>query len=160
MRSAMNLFESKKINSSMERGDLQYAVVVGCGRLGSLLAGRLSATGVGVVVIDRREESFGNLPPEFSGFKIAGDAVELAVLRAAKTAKADCFLATTEDDNINLMTAQVAKVEFNVPVVIARLFDPKREKIYKRLGIETISPTRLTAEAFMGALMRKESGNS
>jgi trk system potassium uptake protein len=131
---------------------LQYMVIVGCGRLGAQLANELSGQGHSVVVIDRNEARFANLSAEFSGFKVVGDAVELEVLRSAKVGQATCFLATTNQDNINLMLAQVAKIVFNVPLVIARIFDPSREPVYRRLGIQTISPTQLSAQAFLRAI--------
>jgi trk system potassium uptake protein TrkA len=90
--------------------------------------------------------------PQFSGFCVVGDAAEMAVLRQAKTDKADCLLATTQQDNINLMVAQVAKVVFQVPKVMARIFNPAREPVYRQFGIETISPTQLSAELFLKVL--------
>lgn len=130
----------------------QYVVVVGCGRLGSLLAGRLSQAGSGVVVVDRWESSFDQLPPEFSGFRIHGDATELEVLRAAKIDKADCLIATTENDNVNMMVVQVAKVLFSVPQALARVCDPRREGAYRELGIETVNQTELSGEKFLQLL--------
>ncbi|MGB3641950.1 MAG: TrkA family potassium uptake protein [Rivularia sp. (in: cyanobacteria)] len=127
----------------------QYIVVVGCGRLGSILASQLSGEGNSVVVIDLEESNFDNLGGEFSGFQIVGDATELAVLRSAKADKADCLLAVTDSDNINIMVAQIAKKMFEIPTVLARVFDPNREAIYRDFGIETISPTQLSAEAFV-----------
>lgn len=131
---------------------MEYIVIAGCGRLGSLLAGNLSKEGHSVVVIDRDERKFATLGIEFSGFTIVGDAVALEVLRRAKTNRADCFLAATNHDNVNLMVAQVAKVVFQVPVVIARIFDPARESVYRELGVATISPTKLSADAFLQAM--------
>jgi trk system potassium uptake protein TrkA len=130
----------------------EYIVIVGYGRLGSLLAGRLSSLGCSVVVIDRKETVFDNVALGFSGFKITGDAAELDVLRQAKLDKADCLLAVTNQDNLNLMVAQVAKTVFHVPKVMARVYDPAREAVYSQFGIETISPTRLSADAFLTAL--------
>ena len=130
-----------------------YIVVVGCGRLGSLLASQLSALGASVVVIDQDEASFDNLSSEFSGFQITGDAAELAVLREARTDKADVLLAVTEEDNINLMVAQVAQTVFDVSKVIARVFDPSREEVYREFGIDTISPTKLSADAFLAMVL-------
>ena len=130
----------------------QYIVVVGCGRLGSILASQLSAEGNSVVVIDLHESNFEALGGEFSGFQIVGDATELAVLRSAKADKADCLLAVTDSDNINIMVAQIAKKLFEIPSVLARVFDPNREAIYRDFGIETISPTQLSADAFANSL--------
>lgn len=129
-----------------------YIVIVGCGRLGGMLADRLSATGNQLVVIDKYENRFDKLSSEFSGFRLVGDASELSVLRRAKIEQADFLFATTTEDNINLMVAQIAKTVFNVPRVVARVFDPARETIYEGFGIDTISPTNLTAEAFIGLI--------
>lgn len=130
----------------------RYIVVVGCGRLGSLLANQLSRAGNSVVAIDKNEPTFGALSPEFSGFKIHGDASRMAVLKQAKLDRADVLIATTHADNVNLMVAQAAQVIFGVRRVLARVFDPKREEVYARLGIETICPTSVAAELFLRAL--------
>jgi trk system potassium uptake protein TrkA len=130
----------------------EFIVIVGCGRLGSMLANQLSRLGRSIVVVDREEDAFHNLSTEFSGFYVVGDAAEMAVLRRARIAEADCVLAVTKHDNVNLMVAQVAKDVFNVPKVIARVFDPAREEVYRTFNIETICPTKMTAEIFLNAL--------
>jgi trk system potassium uptake protein TrkA len=129
-----------------------YVVIVGCGRLGSHLANQLSRVGHSVVVIDKNNSTFEDLSPEFSGFRVMGDATQIAILREAKLKNADVFFATTHEDNVNLMVAQVAKKIFNVPHVLARVFDPRREKIFDQLGIETICPTSVAAEMFLMAV--------
>jgi trk system potassium uptake protein TrkA len=129
-----------------------YIVIIGCGRLGSHLANQLSHFGHSVVVIDSDEEIFNNLSADFSGFRIVGDATQTAVLKEAKLKKADVVFATTHDDNINLMVAQVARKVFSVPHVLARVFDPRREQVFNQLGIETICPTSVAAEMFLLAV--------
>ena len=126
-----------------------FIVIIGCGRLGSHLANRLSHAGHGVVAVDSDESAFGNLSAEYSGFRVEGDATELAVLREAKVDKADLVIAATRDDNVNLMVAQVAKAAFAVPRAVARVFDPRREAVYRRLGIETVCPTAVAAGLFL-----------
>ncbi len=130
----------------------QYIVIVGCGRLGSMLANQLSSQGRSVVVIDEDETSFQHLSTRFSGFQVVGNAAELAVLRRAKIEQADCLLAVTRHDNVNLMVAQVARTVFQVAKVVARVYDPSREEVYRHFGIDTICPVSLTAEAFLGML--------
>jgi len=126
-----------------------FILIVGCGRLGSLLANRLSGKGHSVVVIDNRDSAFNTLSAEFSGFRMVGDATELKVLKEAKIEEADVFIATTRDDNVNIMVSQVAKKIFHVPKVMARVFEPKRENIYKDFDIEAISPTTIAVELFL-----------
>ena len=75
--------------------DSLYIVIVGCGRLGSYLANQLSRSGHSIVVIDANENTFLELSPDFSGFRITGDATQIAVLREAKLKQADVFFATT-----------------------------------------------------------------
>lgn len=127
----------------------KYIIIIGCGRLGGNLANQLSAAGHSVVVVDQRESAFDKLAVDFSGFKVIGDASELNVMQEIKTQKADYLFAVTTRDSTNLMVAQVAQSIFNVPRVIARVFDPVREEIYREFGVETISPTNLSAHAFL-----------
>ncbi len=129
-----------------------YIVVVGCGRLGSHLADCLSRDGNAVVVVDRVEAMLNGLSSDFSGFRINGDATHMAVLREAKLKNADVLIATTHEDNVNLMVAQVAKKIFRVPHVLARVYDPKREEVYARLGVDTICPTSVAADMFLSAV--------
>ena len=127
----------------------RYIIVVGCGRLGSHLANCLSRDGNLVVVIDRKETTLNELSPDFSGFRINGDATHMAVLKEAKLKDADVLIATTHDDNVNLMVAQVAKKIFHVSHVLVRVYDPKREEVYAQLGVDTICPTSVAADMFL-----------
>lgn len=129
-----------------------YVIIIGCGRLGSYLANRLSHDGHSVVVIDLNDSALEALSVDYSGFRMEGDATEIDLLKQAKIDKADFFIATTGDDNVNLMVAQVAKKLFQVPRVMARVFQPKREKIYVDLGIETVCPTAIAADVFLKSI--------
>lgn len=126
--------------------------IVGCGRVGAFVAGVLSRAGVGVTVIDRDEAAFELLPPEFSGFSLQGNAIEMEVLRSARLQEVDCLLAVTRDDNINLMIAQVARTIFSVPRVLARVSDPKKVPVFQHFGIEVISTTKVTADCLLTAI--------
>jgi trk system potassium uptake protein TrkA len=139
---------------SQNRDD--YIIIVGCGRLGSHLANLLSKARKSVVVIDKEEKAFNRLSEEFSGFTIEADAIEIDTLLKAKIDKADVVVTTTNDDNTNIMIAQIAKSIYGVPKVIARLFEPARQKIYEELEIETLCPTVLSALEFKNIIVGKE----
>jgi len=119
-------------------------VIVGCGRMGSLVANSLSRKGNDVIIIDADENSFKAVTNDFSGFQFVGDATQVETLKMAKIGDAKVLFVLTGDDNINLMVAQVGKMVYNVPHVMARVMDPSREQMFRKLGIETICPTRLS----------------
>lgn len=140
--------------------DSQYIVIAGCGRLGSYLSNQLSREGHSVVVIDKKAAGFAHLSADFSGFRLEGDATQMLTLKAAKTHMAHALIATTHDDNVNLMVAQVARELFKVPKVMARVFDPRREQIYSRLAIETVCPTTVAAAMLLERLNAPLGGRS
>lgn len=127
-------------------------MIIGCGRIGSFLANELSRKGESVIVVDENENTFANLTNDFSGFTVVGDATQVEILKRAKVHRADVLLVLTNDDNINTMIAQVGKKVFNVPNTIARVFDPVRISLFKRLGIETICPTLLMINSLVQAV--------
>ncbi|MDL2258664.1 TrkA family potassium uptake protein [Eubacteriales bacterium OttesenSCG-928-K08] len=123
-----------------------YTIIVGCGRLGANLANALSDGGEKVLIIDISGDSFRKLSPSFGGLAVVGDAAEIHVLSDAEIKKASAVVAVTNNDNINILVAQIAKELFNVAHVIARLYDPERECVYHELGIDTICPAVLSAK--------------
>jgi len=134
-------------------GDL-FVVVVGCGRLGSMVANRLSLLGHHVTVVDNRESAFASLSPEYSGFHVEGDATEFATLREADVGQADVVVVATENDNINLMVGQVARHMMGVRRVIARVTVPEREEVFYELGLDTICPATIVSDEIVESLRR------
>jgi trk system potassium uptake protein TrkA len=116
-------------------------VIMGCGRVGSQLAAQLHREGHTVSIIDMFSKSFRRLPDDFGGMTVIGTGIDEDVLRSAGIEGADAFVAVTEGDNRNIMAAQVAREIFGVPEVVARIYDPGREAIYRDLGLDTICPT-------------------
>lgn len=129
-----------------------FIVIVGCGRIGTYLADTLSQAGHSVVAIDADETTFASLSGEFSGFKIEGDATEMSVLTAAKVDKADALIAVTNDDNTNIMVAQLAKTMLHVPRVIVRVFDRQLAAFYQDSGVTAICPTTIVGDLFLQAV--------
>jgi len=133
-----------------------YVIIVGCGRMGSIVANYASADGHNVVIIDKDEKSFELLSPDFSGFTIHGDATEVENLKAAKAENADVLLALTNDDNTNFMVSMIAKYVFGVRKVVARVYDPDNYQLFNDFEIHSISPILLMAEALRGVLIPLE----
>ena len=125
---------------------MKKVVIMGCGRTGSWLANLLDAAGHKVTVMDVDAYSFRRLSPDFKGKALVSNGIEEDALKKAGIEEAEVFIAVTQGDNRNIMAAQMAKVIFNVPRVICRIYDPLRQEIYQTLGLETISPTTIFAE--------------
>lgn len=134
-----------------------YIVIVGCGRLGSGLAAELSNDGHDIAIVDNEQENLDRLGSGFNGQRIKGVEIDHDILLAAGIHKADVFLAMTHDDNINIMASQIAKNIFGVKKVIARIFDPSREFVYRKLGLEVISPTQLGVSIVKSRIIEKGS---
>jgi trk system potassium uptake protein TrkA len=116
-------------------------IIVGCGRMGAGLALTLTQRGHDVTVIDRDPTAFATLGERFSGRIITGHGFDREVLRCAGITRADALAAVTSSDETNVVTARVARQFFRVPRVVARLYDPRKAEIYRRLGVLTISTT-------------------
>jgi len=130
-------------------------VIMGCGRVGGRLAGLLEEAGHDVAVLDMDSYSFRWLPANFRGKALVGDGTNEEVLRKAGIEEADAFVSVTQGDNRNVMAAQMAKNIFNVPKVVSRIYDPLREEMYHELGLETISPTKVSAQMLLDVILGK-----
>lgn len=121
-------------------------IILGCGRVGIYLAQSLDKAGHEVTVIDRNSDSFARLGSAYGGKMVLGTGIDEDVLRHAGIERADAFIAVTNGDNTNAMAAQIAQHIFHVPHVVARLYDPVREEIYRLLGLETVCSTVMGAD--------------
>lgn len=128
-------------------------VILGCGRVGSALALFMSREGHDVVIIDRDSSAFRRLPRAFKGRTVRGVGIDEEILRDAGIEAADAFVAVTNGDNTNIMAAQIAKVRFQVPRVVARLYDPVRASAYREMNIETLCTTTIGAGIIQDLLL-------
>jgi trk system potassium uptake protein TrkA len=129
-----------------------HVIVVGCGRVGSLLALRLVGEGHTVAVIDKDEVAFRRLRAGWGGKEIVGFGFDRDSLVEAGAERADALAAVTSGDNSNILTARIARENFMIPAVTARIYDPRRAAIYERLGISTVASVRWTIDQVMRRL--------
>ncbi|MEI3376838.1 MAG: TrkA family potassium uptake protein [Coriobacteriales bacterium] len=105
-----------------------------------------SEDGHNVSVIDRVADAFKNLGRDFNGRIVRGIGFDESALVEAGIDEADVIAAVTSNDNANLMIAEVARRIYEVPHVITRLYEARREKTYAQLGIDFACGTTLVAE--------------
>jgi trk system potassium uptake protein len=129
-----------------------HVVIGGYGRVGRYLAHELEAQGHTVAVVDRNSDVY----EEFEGIKglrLNGEVFDRDTLIKAGIERADAFAAVTSGDNSNIVAARVARERFNVPLVVARIFDPKRAMIYERFGIPTVSAVQWSSSRLLAMLL-------
>lgn len=136
-----------------------YIVIAGGGKIGEYLAATLLSNDNYVAIIDEDEKTAQRLSMTLEGryLVICGDGCNSRFQEDAGIRKADVFVATTGQDDDNLVACQIAQRVFDVPRCIARVNSPKNLRIFKELGIESVSSTTLIAklieeEAMLGSI--------
>lgn len=109
--------------------------------MGAGLAQSLSLRGHTVTVVDKAAAAFAHLGPGFTGRTLVGIGFDRAVLEEAGIVRSDGLAAVTASDETNIVTARLARELFRVPRVVARVVEPHKAEIYRRLGVQTISTT-------------------
>ena len=125
-------------------------LIIGCGRLGAIIADRASARGENVIVLDEDASSFKKLDDAFTGFKVTGEATDINLLVN------DCYLESVEEaiivtgnDNVNLFLAHLCGIIYKVPKVYVRFDDPDKDILISGVpNVKAIYPTDLSANKF------------
>ena len=136
-----------------------YIVIMGGGKVGEYLASVLLGKGHEVAVLESDRDTADHLSVELQGeyLIINGDGCDSDFQEDAGIRKADVFVAVTGRDDDNLVACEIATRVFNVNRCIARVNNPKNRRIFREVGIESVSSTMLIAnmieeEALMGGV--------
>ncbi|NMC80031.1 MAG: TrkA family potassium uptake protein [Chloroflexi bacterium] len=121
-------------------------IIIGCGRLGTELANRLYRQGHEVSVVDNTASAFNNLPADFEGRLIEGDALNRDVLHRAGMEHAEAVAAVTSQDSLNLAVGHIARSVYNVNTVIARNYSPLNRPLFEVFGLQVVSSTSWGAQ--------------
>lgn len=133
-----------------------HVIVVGCGRVGSELAGRMEREGHSVAVMDKNATAFRRLSERFTGRTVVGFGFDRDDLVTAGIERAGAVAAVTSGDNSNILSARIARETFEVERVVARIYDPRRAAIYQRLGIATVATVSWTVDQVARRLIPDE----
>ena len=117
-----------------------YIVISGGGMVGAYLAEHLSDKHT-VVILEKDPDRCERLAMMSRVLVINGDACDLRTQQEARVDRAEVFAAVTGDDDDNLVACQLAKTSFNAPRTVARVNNPKNERIFNLMGVDAISST-------------------
>ena len=130
-----------------------HIVIMGCGRVGAMLATGLEKRGHSVAVIDSNAEAFRRLGEGFKGVTVEGVGFDREVLEAAGIRKAGGFAAVSSGDNSNILAARVVREIYRVENVVARIYDQGRAEVYERLGIPSVATVRWASDQVLRRLL-------
>ena len=121
--------------------------IAGAGKVGRAIARELLNNGHDVMLIDRDPEKA--RPGVVEGAKVLlGDTAEIAVLDQAELPSCQVLIAATGDDKVNLVVSLLAKTEYGVPRVVARVNHPKNEWMFDEswgVDVAVSTPRMLSA---------------
>lgn len=123
-------------------------IIVGCSSLGATITNKFSREGKNLMVIDKNPKNFERLSDNFSGFTITGDVSDLDVLEEAGISSCGEIVIVTNDDNLNLLIAHIARKLYDVPNIYIRLTEPDNEVLLKGMDIKAIYPLELSYDKF------------
>src|SRR5262249_35027484 len=127
-----------------------YIIVIGAGTVGYGLGLELQAMpDHEVLLVDQDRGRAAELRERLGEMVVHGDGTEVSFLDSIGTRRADLVIAVTGDDAHNLISCQVAKHWFNVPRTIARVNNPRNERLFRLLGIDS---TVSASEAIMAQI--------
>ena len=129
-----------------------HILILGCDTLGSILAADLAREGHRMTVMDPSPDHLDSLPQDIQVEAVLTTDSLMEDLRGVALSNVDVFLALTDDDNKNVMAAQVASHIFHVPEVICRIGDPQRKEFYRGLGIKVVCPTTAMVDTIKSGL--------
>jgi len=123
-------------------------MVAGAGSVGIAIAEDLTEKGYDVKVLEQDPAVVERLSTQTRLELIVGDACEVASLQAAGVANVDVVVAATGDDEDNLVVSLLAKQEFAVPRVVARVNNSRNQWLFNEswgVDVSVSTPQQLTA---------------
>jgi len=121
-------------------------LTIGSGKMLYFLCRSFLAKGHKVTVIDGDQSECIWLARRSNATVIYGDGTKPQMLEEAGANTADAALAITPDDHDNLSICQIASIRFGVPHTLALVNDPDNETVFKQLGVNAVSITRILSD--------------
>ena len=127
---------------------------MGLGRVGLSLANLLIDDGYDLTIIDDNEALCNDAAAELDALVICGNGTNSKILEETNIEDADFFIATTGNDEANLLSCILVK-KYNVPNIIARVSNPDHEEAFIAVGIDNVISPEITAAGFLEKLVTR-----
>jgi NhaP-type Na+/H+ or K+/H+ antiporter/Trk K+ transport system NAD-binding subunit len=133
-------------------------IIVGGGRVGLALATRLEQRGEFVVLVETDPER-GRIARDRGITVHEADGTETDALREAGIEEAERVVATTGDDDDNLLVCQTARAKFGIESLYAQVNDPENADAFESLSVTAVDGPTATAFALDNEIGRPELAN-
>ena len=138
--------------------DINNIMIVGCGKVGRLLAKSLQ-NDYNVTMVEKDEDK----AKEFSGklsktLMLSGDGLDLDFLDSEDISEIDCFIAATESEQTNLLSSMIAK-DFGVKQVITHVNTTDYYKVIKKMDLSIVISKNISAVNEILKYIRTEQEN-
>ena len=131
-----------------------YIIIMGGGRVGLALANLLIEEGYDITLIESDESLCSDVAAELDALVICGNGTNSKLLEEANIEDADFFIATTGNDEANLLSCILVR-KFDVPNIIARVSNPDHEEAFKEVGIDQVISPEITAAGYLQKLVTR-----
>ena len=121
-----------------------YIIIMGGGRVGLALANLLIDSGADITLIESDEALCNEVASDLDALVIHGNGTSSKLLEETNIEDADCFIATTGNDEANLLSCILVR-KYNVETIVARVSNPDHEEAFKEVGIDKVISPEISA---------------
>lgn len=121
-----------------------YAIIMGGGRVGLALANILIDSGADITLIENDETLCNTIAADLDALVIHGNGTSSKLLEETNIEDADFFIATTGNDEANLLSCILVR-KYDVETIVARVSNPDHEEAFKEVGIDKVISPEISA---------------
>ncbi|MCH2522530.1 MAG: NAD-binding protein [Dehalococcoidia bacterium] len=127
-------------------------VIMGCNGIAVNVAEKMAKNDHKITIIDVQADNFLIIEETENITTIIGDGTISNELEGAGIIESDIFLALEPSDNRNILAAQKVKSLYNPKTILCLVSDPKKDGIFRKLGLNVISTTSLISDIVLDSI--------
>ena len=127
-------------------------VIMGCNGIAVNVAEKMAKNDHKITIIDAQPDNFLIIEETENITTIIWDGTISNELEGAGIIESDIFLALEPSDNRNILAAQKVKSLYNPKTILCLVSDPKKDGIFRKLGLNVISTTSLISDIVLDSI--------
>ena len=127
-------------------------IIMGCNGVAVNVAEKMAKKENTITIIDGQADNFLIIDETENIKTVIGDGTVVADLESVGIQESDIFLALETSDNRNILTSEKVKSLYNVKTILCLVSDPKKDGIFRKLGLNVISTTSLISDIVLDSI--------